>query len=149
MVCTPAGLPVTWALADLKIDERHVPASLIDDEPHLAAVRRGLLNLAGKGYIAAELGRFLGARNIQLLRLSYRNCSTPQPVEALLKTVRQRSESVNDTLKGQLDLEQHGDCTIQGVAVCVTQRILVMTCAIWNNRTTGAPLTSSLRSGGR
>nr|WP_285554698.1 hypothetical protein [Streptomyces hygroscopicus] len=70
-MCTPAGLPVTWALADPKIDERQVPAALIDNEPHLAADRPGLLILADKGYIAAELDRFLAARGISLLRPSY------------------------------------------------------------------------------
>jgi hypothetical protein len=31
--------------------------------------------------------------------------------------LRQLIESVNDTLKGQLDLERHGGRTIQGVTV--------------------------------
>ncbi|MFF5967868.1 IS982 family transposase [Streptomyces collinus] len=144
LVCTSAGLPVTWALADPKIDERQVLAALIDNEPHLAATRPGLLILADKGYIAAELDRFLAARGISLLRPSYRNRGTPQPAEALLKTVRQLIESVNDTLKGQLDLEQHGGRTIEGAGVRVAQRILAMTCAIWHNRMIGAPITRSL-----
>ncbi|CAM5669162.1 IS982 family transposase [Streptomyces griseorubiginosus] len=144
LVCTPAGLPVTWALADPKVDERQVLAALIDNEPHLAADRPGLLILADKGYIAAELDRFLAARGIQLLRPSYRNRGTPHPAEPLLKTVRQLIESVNDTLKGQLDLEQHGGRTIEGVGVRVAQRILAMACAIWHNRTIGAPITRSL-----
>ena len=144
LVCTPAGLPVTWALADPKVDERHVLAALIDDEPHLAAARPNLLILADKGYISAELDRFLAARGISLLRPSYRNRGTPQPAETLLKTVRQLIESVTDTLKGQLDLEQHGGRPIEGVGVRVAQRILAMTCAIWHNRTIGAPITRSL-----
>lgn len=53
LVCTPAGLPVTWALADPKVDERQVLAASIDDEPHLAAARPDLLILADKGYTAA------------------------------------------------------------------------------------------------
>ncbi|MEU7158843.1 IS982 family transposase, partial [Streptomyces chrestomyceticus] len=64
--------------------------------------------------------------------------------EALLKTVRQLIESVNDTLKGQLGLEQHGGRTIEGVGVRVAQRILAMTCAIWHNRTISAATTRSL-----
>ncbi|MFF5303547.1 IS982 family transposase [Streptomyces sp. NPDC013161] len=144
LVCTPAGLPVTWALADPKIDERQVLAALIDNEPGLSADRADLLILADKGYIATELDRFLAARGISLLRPSYRNRGTPRPGEALLKTVRQLIESVNDTLKGQLDLEQHGGRTIEGVGVRVAQRILAMTCAIWHNRTIGAPITRSL-----
>ncbi|MFI9542949.1 IS982 family transposase, partial [Streptomyces sp. NPDC052016] len=127
-----------------KIDERQVLAALIDNEPNLATDRPGLLILADRGYIAAELDRFLAARSISLLRPSYRNRGTPRPGEDLLKTVRQLIESVNDTLKGQLDLEQHGGRTIEGVAVRVAQRILAMTCAIWHNRTIGAAVTRSL-----
>lgn len=45
---------------------------------------------------------------------------------------------------GQLDLEQHGGRTIDGVGVPVAQRILAMTCAIRHYRTIGAPITRSL-----
>lgn len=119
------------------------PGARIDNEPHLSADRPGLLILAEQGYIAAELDRFLSARGIQLL-WPYRNRGTPHPAEPLLKTVRRVIESVNDTLKGRLDPEQHGGRTIEGVGVRVAQRILAMTCAIRHNRTTGAPITRSL-----
>lgn len=45
---------------------------------------------------------------------------------------------------GQLDLEQHGERTFEGVAVRVAQRILAMAAAIWRNHRTGAPSTRSL-----
>ncbi|MFV2094773.1 IS982 family transposase, partial [Micromonospora sp. LOL_014] len=64
--------------------------------------------------------------------------------EPMLKKVRQLIESVNDTLKGQLDLEQHGGRTFAGVAVRVAQRLLAMAAAIWHNNKTGAPVTRSL-----
>lgn len=64
--------------------------------------------------------------------------------ESLLKSVRQLIESVNDTLKGQLDLEQHGGRTFEGVAVRVAQRILAMAAAIWHNHKTRQPITRSL-----
>jgi hypothetical protein len=58
--------------------------------------------------------------------------------------LRQLIESVNDTLKGQLDLERHGGRTIQGVTVRVLQRLLALTAAIWHNRRTGQPVLRSL-----
>ncbi|MFV2110317.1 IS982 family transposase, partial [Micromonospora sp. LOL_015] len=64
--------------------------------------------------------------------------------EPMLKKVRQLIESVNDTLKGQLDLEQHGGRTFTGVAVRVAQRLLAMAAAIWHNNKTSAPVTRSL-----
>ena len=64
--------------------------------------------------------------------------------EPLLKTIRQLIESVNDTLKGQLDLEAHGGRTLKGVAIRVVQRVLAMAAAIWHNNNTGQPVTRSL-----
>jgi hypothetical protein len=46
--------------------------------------------------------------------------------------VRQWIESVNDTLKGQLDLERHGSRTTEGVYARVAQR-LAMAAVIWRN----------------
>lgn len=62
----------------------------------------------------------------------------------MLKKVRQLIESINDTLKGQLDLEQHGGRSIEGVAIRVAQRVLAMAAAIWHDNNIGAPITRSL-----
>ncbi|SHN83851.1 hypothetical protein SAMN05660350_03490, partial [Geodermatophilus obscurus] len=79
----------------------------------------------------------------ELLRPAYRN-RAPRPGQALLGPIRQLIESVNDTLKGQLDLELHGARTLPGVTVRVAQRLLALTAAIWHNRATGQPITRSL-----
>lgn len=50
-----------------------------------------------------------------------------------LAGIRQWIESVNDTLKGQLDLEGHGGRTAAGVFVRVAQRLLALAAAIWHN----------------
>ncbi|MBE1557443.1 IS982 family transposase [Nonomuraea africana] len=143
LVCTPAGLPITWALATPKIDERQVLMAVLDHDPHLLATRPGLLIIADKGYVSAELDHYLAERGVRLLRPSYRN-RTPRPGEQLLKPIRQLIESVNDTLKGQLDLELHGGRSPEGVGARIAQRILALTAAIWHNRATGQPVTRSL-----
>ena len=143
LVCTPAGLPVTWALADPKLDERHVLMAALEHDPTLTTDRPGLIIIADKGYVSAELDAFLAARAVVLLRPSYRN-RIPRAGEQLLKPIRQLIESVNDTLKGQLDLELHGGRSIDGVGARVAQRLLALTAAIWHNRATGQPLTRSL-----
>jgi hypothetical protein len=51
--------------------------------------------------------------------------------------VRQWTESVNQTLKSQLDLEDHGGRTPAGVFTRVAQRLLAMAAGIWHNWTTG------------
>jgi Transposase DDE domain len=143
LVCTPAGLPITWALADPKIDERQVLMAMCDHDPALLATRPGLTIIADKGYASRELDHYLDGHQVRLLRPSYRN-RTPRPGEHLLKPIRQLIESVNDTLKGQLDLELHGGRSIAGVGARIAQRLLAMTAAIWHNRATGQPLTRSL-----
>ena len=93
--------------------------------------------------MSAELDRWLAEHGVRLLRPSYHN-RTPRPGEHLLKPVRQLIESVNDTLKGQLDLELHGGRSIEGVTARVAQRLLAMTATILHNRDTGQPKTRSL-----
>jgi hypothetical protein len=143
LICTPAGLPITWALAHPKLDERQVLMSVLDHDTELIADRPGLLLIADKGYVSAELDRYLTEHGIALLRPSYRN-RTPRPGQALLAPIRQLIESVYDTLKGQLDLELHGGRTLAGVTTRVAQRLLALTAAIWHNRATGQPVTRSL-----
>ncbi|WSK00052.1 hypothetical protein OG395_47575 [Streptomyces sp. NBC_01320] len=36
LVCTPTGMPILWALANPKLDEREVLSAMLDREPHLA-----------------------------------------------------------------------------------------------------------------
>lgn len=143
LVCTPSGLPIAWSLASPKVDDRQALTAVLEENPHLTQTRPGQLIIADKGYISAELDRWLAERGIRLLRPSYRN-RTPRPDEHLLKPVRQLIESVNDTLKGQLDLELHGGRSIEGVGARIAQRLLAMTAAIWHNRATGQPVTRSL-----
>jgi hypothetical protein len=48
------------------------------------------------------------------------------------------------TLKGQLYLERPGARTTAGLYARITQRLLAMAAAIWNNWATGAPAKRSL-----
>ncbi|WP_206210130.1 hypothetical protein [Streptomyces sp. SID10362] len=57
--------------------------------------------------------------------------------------MRQLIESVIDTLRRQLDLEQHGGRTFAGVAIRVDQGILAMAAAIRHYHKTSAPITRS------
>jgi len=58
--------------------------------------------------------------------------------------IRQWIESVNDTLKGQLDLERHGGRTTEGLYARVAQRLLAMAVCIWHNWAAGEPVKRSL-----
>ncbi|MFC7641814.1 IS982 family transposase [Streptosporangium lutulentum] len=143
LVCTPTGMPILWALANPKIGEREVLAAMLEVDAGLIAEREGILLICDKGFASKPFEKELAAHGIDLLRPS-RKREKQRHGEPMLKKVRQLIESVNDTLKGQLDLEQHGGRTFEGVAVRVAQRILAMAAAIWHNNKTGAPVTRSL-----
>ena len=143
LVCALHGLPVAFALANPKADEREVLVELLDVEPGLVAERPGLVILVDKGDRDAETETILAAQGVRVLRPASKG-EVPRPGQGLFKPLRQRIESVNNTFKGQLDLERHGGRTIQGVTVRVLQRLLAMTAAIWHNHKTGRPVLRSL-----
>ncbi|MFC9426905.1 hypothetical protein [Streptomyces sp. NPDC056987] len=116
---------------------------MLDREPDTVAARPGLLLIADKGFASKEFEADLGLRGAEVLRPSF-TWEKRRKGESQLKSVRQLTELVNDTLKGQLDLEQHGGRTFEGVAVRVAQRILAMVVAIWHNHKNGAPTMRSL-----
>jgi hypothetical protein len=143
LVCTPAGMPIMWALASPKLGEREVLAAMMEAEAGVLAGRQGILLISDKGFAGKDIERFLAEQGIELLRPA-RKREKARYGQALLKKVRQLIESVNDTMKGQLDLELHGGRSWQGIAVRVAQRILAMAAAIWHNHKTGQPVTRSL-----
>jgi hypothetical protein len=143
LVCAPSGMPILWALADPKIDERQVLAAMLEVDAELVAERPGLLLIGDKGFASKAFERSLSAQGITLLRPS-RKKEVLRPGEPMLKKVRQLIESVNDTLKGQLDLEQHDGRTFEGVAVRVAQRVLALAAVIWHNFRTGQAVSRSL-----
>ena len=82
-------------------------------------------------------------QGIRLLRLA-RKGEPKRPGAPLFRPLRQVIESVNETFKGQLDLEQHRGRTPGGVIARVIQRILALTAAIWHNDHTDQPVLRSL-----
>lgn len=143
LVTTVHGLPVAFALAHPTTDEREVLVDLATLQPHAFAHPDGLMLVVDKGYRGQDTETWLGERDITMVRPAYRN-EKRRPGRGLLRAVRQTIESVNDTFKGQLGLEQHGGRTITGVAVRVLQRVLALTATIWHNWHTGQPVMRSL-----
>lgn len=143
LVCTPAGLPITFALANPKVDERDVAIDMFEAEPGLLAGRDGQVIIADKGYASAEFERRLADHGVELVRPA-RSTERRRPGAPQLRRLRQIIESVNNTLKAQLSLEHHGGRTSQGVAVRVLQRLLALTAAIWHNHHSRQPVLRSL-----
>jgi Transposase DDE domain len=143
LVCTLAGLPITFALANPKDDEREVLMSMFQVEPGLVADRPEQTLIGDKNYFGREFETTLHDARICLLRPA-RKGEPERPGSTLFKPLRQVIESINQTFKGQLDLEHHGGHTISGVTVRVLQRILALTAAIWHNHNTTQPTLRSL-----
>jgi hypothetical protein len=143
LVCTPAGLPITFALANPKLDEREVAIDMFEHDPTLLEGRNGQTILADKGYVSASFELLLAERGVELVRPA-RKDEAPRRGARQLTSMRQIIESVNDTLKGQLSLEQHGGHSPQGVTVRILQRLLALTAAIWHNHHSGQPVLRSL-----
>ncbi|MGH3779000.1 MAG: hypothetical protein ACRDRR_25255, partial [Pseudonocardiaceae bacterium] len=104
-------------------------------------IRTGQILLADKGFAGKGFKQLTDAMGLTLLRPdrkdeTYRNGD--------LGGVRQWIESVNQTLKGQLDLEDHAGRTPTGVLTHIAQRLLAMAAGIWHNWTTGITSKRSL-----
>jgi Transposase DDE domain len=143
LVCTLHGLPVAFALTGAKADERETLLDLLAAEPLLVANRPNQTLIGDRHYYGRAFDRRLHDLGVCLLRPRRRG-EPERAGAALFRPLRQIIESVNDTLKGQLSLEQHGGRTPNGVAVRVLQRLLALTAALWHNEQTGQQIKRSL-----
>jgi hypothetical protein len=135
LIATPSGLPVAYALTGAKTDERDTALAMIHLDPELDD-RPGQVLMADKGYRSGAFEAELNARGITLIRPTIKSEKTDRPLAQFLKPFRQIIESINQTLKAQLDLERHGGRKPAGVCARVLQRLLALTAAIWHNETT-------------
>ena len=117
LLCTLHGLPVGFALTGAKADERQVLIDMLHADPSLTNRPKQIM-IGDKNYFGAQFEAALPEANIELLRPA-RKGETERPGAQFFKPLRQIIESINDTLKGQLDLEQHGGRTPAGVLVRV------------------------------
>ena len=105
------------------------------------ALRPGLILIGDKGFAGREFEDLVTAGfGLRLVRPDRKD---EAPRHGSLGWIRQSIESVNDTLKGQLDLERHGGRTNEGLYARVTQRAGLAVC-IWHNWAIGEPVKRSL-----
>ena len=143
LVATPAGLPITYALTSPKDDERLVARDLFETDTSLLAQRRGQILMADKGYRSAEFDAVLAAHGATVIRPTFGK-DPARPGQQFLRPFRQIIESINQTLKFQLDLERHAARSLAGVAARVLQRLLALTTVIWHNEHAHQPVLRSL-----
>jgi len=144
LVCTLHGLPLGWALTGAKADEREVFEQILATTPVLSRAReRRQVVIADKNYFGRVFEAGLDQAGIELLRPA-RKGEKPRTGQRFFKPLRQVIESINDTFKGQLDLERHGGKTPAGVCARIAQRVLALTAAIWHNDNLGLTVRRSL-----
>ncbi|MEU9044432.1 MULTISPECIES: IS982 family transposase [unclassified Kitasatospora] len=143
LVCTLGGLPVMFGLTGAKADERETLLAMLDHDPELAAAFPGQTIIGDKNYFGRDFEQQMAQRDLDLLRPA-RKGEAERAGAHLFKPLRQTIESINQTLKAQLDLERHGGRTPAGVVVRILARVLALTAAIWNNDKTGQPVKRSL-----
>jgi hypothetical protein len=143
LVCTLHGLPVMFALAGAKADEREVLLGMLEAAGDIVDARSGQVLIGDKNYFGRDFEADLAERELVLLR-PVRKGEAMRAGQQLLKPLRQVIESVNWTFKGQLDLEQHGGRTPEGILARVLARVLALTAAIWHNDKTGQDIKRSL-----
>jgi hypothetical protein len=143
LVCTVSGLPVLFALAGAKADERETLLDMLEAGQDVVNAHLGQTLIGDKNDFGRAFENDLTERELALLRPA-RKGEARRPGQHLFKPLRQVIESVNWTFKGQLDLERHGGRTPEGIIARVLARVLALTAAIWHNDKTAQPVKRSL-----
>jgi hypothetical protein len=141
VLATPEGMPVSWCVANPKLGERAVAAELLGLATAQGLLRPGMVIAADKGFAGRQFEGWVARLGPLLVRPDRRD--EPRRFGSL-GGIRQWVESIIDTLKGQLGLEQHGAHTPQGLWVRVAQRLLALAAAVWFNWQLGAQDKRSL-----
>ncbi len=104
-----------FAVAGAKADEREVLLGMLEADAALVRARPGQTLIGDKNYFGRDFEKTVTESDLVLLR-PVRKGEAPRAGKQLFKPLRQVMESVNQTLKAQLDLEGHGGRTGQGIS---------------------------------
>jgi len=129
LMCAPCGMPIGFELTPAKTDERDVALMLAE-----RFLKPGDVLMGDKGYRSADLERDLAYGEITLIR--------PDRADEAkrfgkLGGMRQWIESIFDTLKGQLSLENHGARQLDSLVSRIGRRLLALAAAVWHNMNIG------------
>ena len=129
------GTPRAIALTSPKIDEREVCLTLLD-----RCQRTGPVTVIGdKGYASRDFQAAMQARQALIVRPRRKDEPGQGPH---LAPIRQRIESIFQTLKDLLTLERHGARTLHGLRARISQRLLALAAAIALNHQLDRPTRS-------
>ena len=130
-LCASDGMPIAFELAPANASEREVAAEML-----YRVELAGYTVIADKGFAGEECEALMRELGALFLRPDRRD---EQPRFGGLGGVRQWVESIIDTIKGQLSLENHGAHTMLGLLTRITQRLLALAASLWHNWQIGDP----------
>jgi hypothetical protein len=130
LLCAPDGTIVDFDLVAANNPERDAALALLQANPI-----EGATIVCDKGFAGADFEATVHQLRAQLLRPS--RADEPDRPNPPIGWIRQRIESIINTLKDQLLLEHHGGRTPAGLLARVTARILALCACINLNQRLG------------
>jgi hypothetical protein len=130
LLCAPDGMPVSFCLAPANEPEREVAAALLDRARERGLLRGGEIIIGDKGFAGREFEQIVTSLNATLIRPDRKD--EPRRF-GKLGHIRQWIESIINTTKSQLSLEEHGGHQPDGVWARICQRLLALAAGIWHS----------------
>ncbi|MGJ6967034.1 hypothetical protein ACSDR0_34480 [Streptosporangium sp. G11] len=140
LITTPDGMVTGFGLVNPKLyGEREAVVPMLAEAKNRPAP--GTIDVCDKGFAGADFEcTLLTEFGITVVGPARKD----EPDHAFPNWLRQRIESVNWPLKGQLGLDQHGARILSGLWTRVIQRLLALNVAIRFNWKIGTPRKRSL-----
>lgn len=135
LVCALDGTPRRAELRGADQTEREVALELLP-----RTLRGGEIVVCDKGYVGTAFERAVAGLGGRIVRP--RRLDEPEGERPRLGRIRQRIESVFQTLKDILSLERHGARTPEGLRTRVGVRLLALAAGVWLNHQLGRPTRS-------
>jgi hypothetical protein len=132
LLCGPDGTIVDFDLVPADSPEREAGLALLARQP-----LHGQLVLCDKGFAGRDFEQ--AAHELGALIIRPSRADEPDRPQPPIGFIRQRVESIVDTLKEQLALERHHARTVSGLLARIAARILALRAAIHLNWQTGRP----------
>jgi hypothetical protein len=132
LLCAPDGMPISFCLAPANDPEREVALAMLERARTRGLLQGGEIIVGDKGFASEEFEHTVAGLDATFMRPDRRD---EKPRFGKLGGIRQWIESINDTLKGQLSLEDHGGHVPTGVWARICQRVLTLAAGVWHSWT--------------
>jgi Transposase DDE domain len=132
LLCAPDGTIIDFDLVAANTPEREAALALLQTNQI-----EGATIISDKGFAGADFEAAVGELRARLVRPS--RADEPNRPNPPIRWIRQRIESIVNSLKDQLLLEHHGGRTPAGLLARITARILALCATINLNQRLGLP----------